>query len=95
MCIRDSLKAAIAGNILDFGALGLETDIEELVMSTIEKDLAIDHTPQLETELEKANTVIYLADNVGEIVFDKLLIKKLDEYNVEVTVCLLYTSRCV
>jgi uncharacterized protein with ATP-grasp and redox domains len=86
--LKNYLKAAIAGNILDFGALGLETDIEELVMSTIEKDLAIDHTPQLETELEKANTVIYLADNVGEIVFDKLLIKKLDEYNVEVTVAL-------
>lgn len=86
--LKNYLKAAIAGNILDFGALGLETDIEELVMSTIEKDLAIDHTLQLEAELKKAKNVLYLADNVGEIVFDKLLIKKLDEYNVEITVAL-------
>ncbi|NYB53001.1 MAG: DUF89 domain-containing protein [Methanobacteriaceae archaeon] len=86
--LKSYLKAAIAGNVLDFGALGLETDIEALVTSTVEKELSIDHTPQLEVELERAKKVLYLADNVGEIVFDKLLIKKLQEYGVEVTVAL-------
>ena len=82
------LKAAIAGNVLDFGALGLDSDIEGLVMSTVEKDLSIDHSQELEAELRIAGNVLYLADNVGEIVFDKLLIKKLHEYSVEVTVAL-------
>jgi damage-control phosphatase, subfamily I len=86
--LKNYLKAAIAGNVLDFGALGLKSDIEGLFLSTVEKDLAIDHSPQLEIELEKAKTVLYLADNVGEIVFDKLLIKKIQEYDVEVTVAL-------
>lgn len=86
--IKDYLKAAIAGNVLDFGALGLESDIEGLVMSTVNKDLAVDHSPELEKELRKAKNVLYLADNVGEIVFDKLLIKKIHEYGVEVTVAL-------
>ena len=86
--LKNYLKAAIAGNVLDFGALGLESDIEGLVMSTVEKDLSIDHSPQLEMELKKAKNVLYLADNVGEIVFDKLLIKKIHEYDVEVTVAL-------
>lgn len=86
--LKTYLKAAIVGNVLDFGALGLESDIEGLVISTVEKDLAIDHSPQLEMELKKAKNVLYLADNVGEIVFDKLLIKKLHEYSVEVTVAL-------
>ncbi|BDZ66614.1 damage-control phosphatase ARMT1 family protein [Methanobacterium ferruginis] len=85
---KNYLKVAIAGNVLDFGALGLKSDIEGLVMSTVEKDLVVDHTSQLEIELKKAKTVLYLADNVGEIVFDKLLIKKLQEYDVEVTVAL-------
>jgi hypothetical protein len=85
---KNYLKVAIAGNVLDFGALGLKSDIEGLVMSTVEKDLVVDHTSQLEIELEKAKTVLYLADNVGEIVFDKLLIEKLQEYDVEVTVAL-------
>ncbi len=86
--LKNYLKVAIAGNVLDFGALGLESDIEGLVMTTVQKDLSIDHSPQLEQELLKANNVLYLADNVGEIVFDKLLIKKLKEYDVEVTVAL-------
>lgn len=86
--LKTYLKAAIAGNVLDFGALGLESNIEGLIISTVEKDLAIDHSPQLEIELKKAKNVLYLADNVGEIVFDKLLIKKLHEYSVEVTVAL-------
>ncbi len=86
--LKNYLKVAIAGNILDFAALGLESDIEELIMSTIEKDLALDHSEKLERELQKVETVLYLADNVGEIVFDKLLIKKLHEYGTEVTVAL-------
>jgi damage-control phosphatase, subfamily I len=86
--LKNYLKAAIAGNVLDFGALGLKSDIEGLFLSTVEKDLAIDHSPQLEIGLEKDKTVLYLADNVGEIVFDKLLIKKIQEYGVEVTVAL-------
>lgn len=86
--LKNYLKAAIAGNVLDFGALGLESDIEGLVMSTVEKDLSIDNSGELGVELNIAKNVLYLADNVGEIVFDKLLIKKLHEYNVEVTVAL-------
>jgi hypothetical protein len=86
--LKNYLKAVIAGNVLDFGALGLESDIEGLVMATVEKDLSIDHSEKLKVELEKARNVLYLADNVGEIVFDKLLIKKLPEYDVEVTVAL-------
>ncbi|MCC7564212.1 MAG: DUF89 family protein, partial [Methanobacterium sp.] len=86
--LKNYLKVAIAGNILDFGALGLKSDIEGLVMSTVKKDLAVDNSKELEKKLKKVRTVLYLADNVGEIVFDKLLIKKLQEYDVKVTVAL-------
>jgi len=86
--LKNYLKVAIAGNILDFGALGLKSDIQGLVMSTVKKDLAVDNSKELEKKLKKVRTVLYLADNVGEIVFDKLLIKKLQEYDVKVTVAL-------
>ncbi len=82
------LKAAITGNIIDFGALGLETDIEALIAETMRKDLSIDHSALLKEELLKAKKVLYLVDNIGEIVFDKLLIKKIKQYDVEVTVAL-------
>jgi damage-control phosphatase, subfamily I len=86
--LKNYLKAAIAGNLLDFAALGLDIDMEALVLGAMGKELTIDHSPELEKELKKAQNVLYLADNVGEIVFDKLLIEKIQEYDVTVTVAL-------
>lgn len=86
--LKNFLKAAITGNVIDFGALGLETNLESLIQKTMDQDLAIDHTPELEDELKKAHNVLYLADNIGEIVYDKLLITKLLEYDVKVTLAL-------
>ena len=86
--IKNYLKASIAGNVIDFGALGLETDIEERIMETMRKNIAIDHSIQLEKELQKVNNVLFLADNIGEIVFDKLLIEKIKKYEVKVVVAL-------
>jgi uncharacterized protein with ATP-grasp and redox domains len=86
--LESYLKASIAGNILDFGALGLNSNIEAMVMLTLEKVLTIDNSDELVQQLEKAENVVYIADNVGEIVFDKLLIKKLLKYGIEITVAL-------
>ncbi len=86
--IQNYLKASIAGNVIDFGALGLETDIEGRIIETMRKDLAIDHSTMLEKELQEAHNLLYLADNIGEIVFDKLLVEKIKEYNVKVIVAL-------
>jgi len=86
--LKNYLKAAIAGNVIDFGALGLEIDIEEMLLNTMEKGVAIDNSGELEKELENAQNVLYLADNIGEIVFDKLLVGKLEEYQVSVSVAL-------
>ncbi|AEG18909.1 damage-control phosphatase ARMT1 family protein [Methanobacterium paludis] len=86
--LESYLKAAIAGNVIDFGAMGLDSDMEGILIKTMEKGFGVNNSKELENELEKAKTVLYLADNIGEIVFDKLLIKKLHEYGVEVTVAL-------
>jgi uncharacterized protein with ATP-grasp and redox domains len=81
-------KAAILGNLIDFGALGVNSNVEELMTITMKKGLAVNHVDDLEKELKSAKNVLYLADNTGEIVFDKLLIEKLKEYDVDVTVAL-------
>jgi uncharacterized protein with ATP-grasp and redox domains len=86
--LKNYLKVAIAGNVIDFGALGLDTDMESLIVTTMQKEPAVDDSTELETELETAKTVLYLADNIGEIVMDKILIKKLADYDVDVTVAL-------
>ena len=86
--LKNYIKVAIAGNVLDFGALGLEMNMESLIVKTMEKDPSLDHTKELEEELKRSKTVLYLADNIGEIVFDKILIERIKEYNVDVTVAL-------
>lgn len=86
--LENYVKIAIAGNIIDFGALGLDMDMEALIINTMEKDPTIDNTNELENELKISKTVLYLADNIGEIVFDKILIERIKEYDVDVTVAL-------
>jgi uncharacterized protein with ATP-grasp and redox domains len=86
--LKNYVKVAIAGNVLDFGALGLERDMDSLIINTMEKNPSLDHTKDLEDELKRSKTVLYLADNIGEIVFDKILIERIKEYHVDVTVAL-------
>ncbi len=80
------VKIAIVGNILDFGAFDLDTDIRALIFEGLKKELVINQIEEFEEALNKYDEVLYLVDNTGEIVFDKLLIEKIREYGVDVTV---------
>ncbi len=80
------VKIAIVGNILDFGAFDLDTDIESLILEGLNKELLINRVDELEDALNKYDKVLYLVDNTGEIVFDKLLLEKIREYDVDITV---------
>jgi uncharacterized protein with ATP-grasp and redox domains len=75
-----AVRLAIAGNIIDFGPAGTPVD-EDRLWSTVERALeqpfAIDDVPVLRGKLRGANRVLYLADNAGETVFDRLLIETL------------------
>ncbi len=44
----------------------------------MDANLAIDHSPQLRVDLEKADSLLYIGDNCGEIVLDKLFLSLLD-----------------
>ena len=50
-------------------------NLQETVQKTLKEDFAIDHSVQLKEALKNAGSVLYLGDNAGEIVFDKLFIK--------------------
>ena len=86
--LESYIKASIIGNLLDFGALGVDVDTEALINKTMHNGLAVNHVDKLESALKNAKNVLYLADNVGEIIFDKILIKKLKDYDVNITVAL-------
>ena len=88
---EDSLEAAvrmaIAGNIIDVGA-GYSLD-----ESTVHEAVAHAWTAPLNGNLaelreaaERAKTILFLADNAGETVFDRLLIEQLGPEKVTVAV---------
>ena len=94
-CVRTSeepfataVRLAIAGNIIDFG---VNSSLEEsCVKETISDSLSgyldpkqIQGFKDAVTAIEK---ILYLADNAGEIVFDRLLIEQLPYEKVTVVV---------
>jgi len=86
--LENYVKIAIIGNILDFGGLGLNIDFEKMINESLNKGLAINHIDDFKKTLENAKSLLYLVDNTGEIVFDKLLIEKLKEYDLDITVAI-------
>jgi uncharacterized protein with ATP-grasp and redox domains len=76
-----ALRLAIAGNIIDFGPTH-QFDIEETIQKVLTGTFTIDHSQQLKREIEKAKTILYLGDNCGEIVFDRLFLETIGHPNV-------------
>jgi len=71
-----AVRIAIAGNVMDFG-VGHEFNIKEDVNAIIKQDFGILHFEEFTRSLEKAESILYLGDNSGESVFDKLLIEEM------------------
>ncbi len=82
---RKAVIAAIIGNTFDFGVLGFEVDAENFerqVDAMFEHGLDIDDTDEMRGLLDK---VVYIADNVGEIIYDGLLIEQIKRLGGDVT----------
>ncbi len=71
-----ALKLAIAGNIIDF-AVNDSCDLQGTIERVLCSGFAIDHSEQLKSALIKARKVLYIGDNAGEIVFDRLFISRI------------------
>ncbi|MFH1447091.1 MAG: ARMT1-like domain-containing protein [Chloroflexota bacterium] len=74
--LMTAVRLSIAGNIIDFG-INLTYDLEEVVQRVLAQPFAIDDGQAFRKALAQADEVLYLADNAGETVFDKLLIEVL------------------
>ncbi len=74
--LKTAIKIAIAGNLIDYGALK-SFNIQNILDDYVHRDFAIDDYADLEVEINKANTILYIGDNTGEIVLDRLLVKHL------------------
>ncbi|MBO8127145.1 MAG: DUF89 family protein [Firmicutes bacterium] len=67
---------AVAGNVIDLGILP-EYDLVSTINEVFELQFAVNDYPKLREAVEKAKKIVYLGDNAGEIVLDKLAVREL------------------
>ncbi len=76
-----ALRLAIAGNVIDFvsnNAFNLGATLERA--KTVK--FAVDDSQYLEKDIRAAKTLLYLGDNAGEIVLDRVFLEILQHPNV-------------
>ena len=72
-----AVRIAIAGNIIDLG-VAESYDLAATLKRVLTQPLAINDLVHFRKALARCNSVLYLADNAGETVFDRILIETLD-----------------
>ena len=89
--VETALRLAIAGNMIDYGA-NASVDVASDLDRILAAPLAVSDEADLLRALGGARTLAYLADNAGEIVFDRLLLEAVHrEYGAKA--CLFVTRR--
>lgn len=84
-----AVKYACIGNYIDFHAVDVEEEyLDDLLNSVENKEIDGSELKEFKEELERAHTLLYLTDNCGEIVLDKLLMDTLKQNypNLDITV---------
>lgn len=74
--LLDAVKLAIAGNIIDLGVTKT-FNIEEDILKSLHKDLTVNHFDTFKKYIKESKNILYLGDNAGEAVFDKLLVEEM------------------
>jgi len=77
--VLTATRLAIAGNIIDLGACDAY-DLQKTIKDVLVKPFKVNHYDRFISKLMNAHRMIYLADNSGEVVFDKLLIETILEH---------------
>ena len=71
-----ALRLAIAGNVIDFGPQN-QLDFMGTIERVVHAPIAVDDSSLLRQDLAKAKSVLYIGDNCGEIVFDRLFLERI------------------
>jgi len=86
--LETAVRLAIAGNIIDLGVKTSikESDVEKIIRDCLTADFNSRQVEEFRNAVSRAEKILYLADNAGEIVFDRLLIEQLPCEKVTVVV---------
>ncbi len=82
-----AVQIAIGGNLIDLGSpLGRDVDVSDCLRQALARPVDTEGVRELERRVERARDVLFLADNAGEIVFDRPLLRKIGANRVTVAV---------
>ncbi len=76
-----AVKLAIAGNIIDFGVAGNNFDLNNTIKEVLSSNLAVNQFSRFKNDVLNNSSILYIGDNAGEIVFDKILIEEIKKYS--------------
>ena len=79
-----AIELAIAGNIIDYGVkntLDVNEELKKILDTEFvsDKKSSIFQYSEFRMDLKIAKNILYLADNAGEIVFDRILIEEIND----------------
>ena len=72
-------KLAIAGNSIDLGPNFEQVDMDSIVETAVTSPLAINDYNEFRSSINNSRHILYLGDNAGEVVFDRVLIEELHQ----------------
>ena len=82
--LETAVRLAIAGNIIDFGVDSVveQSQVEKAISESLTEPLDKELLEEFRDATSQAEDILYLGDNTGEIVFDRLLIEQLPYENI-------------
>lgn len=81
--LMTAIRISVAGNVMDFGVTK-EFDIEKDVAEILGMDFTICDYSEFVDCLDKTDNILFIGDNAGECVFDRILIEEMNKPTVYV-----------
>ena len=85
--LKRAIKVSLIGNALDFGTGVYKVSLDwfkQKFHNLLDCEIALDESNKLLSYIYNSEKILYVLDNAGEIVFDKLLIKEIKSLRKEV-----------
>jgi len=79
-----AIKLSIVGNVIDFGTMN-RLNVDDMIDNAVKREFDASSYSQFKRALEHSETILFLADNTGEIFFDKVLLEELVEKQKQIT----------
>lgn len=79
--LKTACKLAIAGNAIDLGAQAEYPDMNTIIEGSLSYALNLDDYKRFKQAITNASLILYLGDNAGEVVFDRILIEQIQKIN--------------